>query len=251
MAWGSHPAWHQTQTARDSSKGAAHTSWQDWLRRALTWKVKWVLGYDWVAEPALHDTQTAPHQFSYAYGTSEPSEKIWHKAELQSRRGLLRKPKGTWNITVPVMKKNRKRKNLPIQRDSRNYGLNNDVFYLLPDGITVNSFLIQIVPKCLQCPAEIEREHVHTSMSPISHVNSSLPYLEGEGSTMLCLPGWLKVHLVSFLLKEWDHTQATAIKPSKLQKWDHRLTQCPEQQNMHYSHVLVSAGVWRCGSMLI
>lgn len=55
------------------------------------------------------------------------------------------------------LRKARKRKNLPIQRDSRNYGLNNNVFYLLPDGLTVNSFLIQIVPECLQCPAETER----------------------------------------------------------------------------------------------
>lgn len=37
--------------------------------------------------------------------------------------------------------------------DSRDDGFDNNILYLFPDGITIDSFLAQIVPQSLQRPA--------------------------------------------------------------------------------------------------
>lgn len=43
------------------------------------------------------------------------------------------------------------------QRDSRDDGFDNNILYLLPDGIAIDSLLAQVVPQSLQCPARQER----------------------------------------------------------------------------------------------
>ena len=40
------------------------------------------------------------------------------------------------------------------QCDSRDDGFDNNVLYLLPDGITIDSLLAQVVPQSLQRPAK-------------------------------------------------------------------------------------------------
>lgn len=38
--------------------------------------------------------------------------------------------------------------------NSRDDGFDYNILYLLPDGITINSFLAQIVPQSFQCPED-------------------------------------------------------------------------------------------------
>lgn len=45
------------------------------------------------------------------------------------------------------------------QCDSRDDGFDNNILYLLPYGITIDSFLAQVVPQSFQCPATWGREY--------------------------------------------------------------------------------------------
>lgn len=47
--------------------------------------------------------------------------------------------------------------NSKVAPNSRDDGFDNNILYLLPDGITINSLLAQIIPQSFQCP-EGEKE---------------------------------------------------------------------------------------------
>lgn len=54
------------------------------------------------------------------------------------------------------------------QCDSRDDGFDNNILYLLPDGITVDSLLAQVAPQSLQCPGRQGRRREYLGLQSMN-----------------------------------------------------------------------------------